>query len=283
MGAVSNFVVKHRKPIIAIFLALSIFSVFLALNVKIEYDLTKFLPENSSTKKGIAIMKDEFGLNGSAQLMVKSSNLEEVLALKTKINEIDGVKAVVFIDEYEQAIQLGAFTAEQINDMHFKDGYARFVIAFDEDDYSQKTNDAVAELYKLNGNDIYLSGSAVNVYFARTGAFSDVFNIALAIIPVFFLILFLMLDTWLEPIIIIFVMTVSLVITMGSNIFMGSISFISLICLFVLLFAITMDYSIFLLHRFTEEKKTRLSLIEAMTNAVKTSFKRSFNSTENLR
>lgn len=272
MEAISKFVVKHRRLIILFFLAIAILNVFLTLQVKIEYDLTKYLPDESNTSKGFAIMRDEFGLNGSAQVMAKVNNIDEAVALKEKILAIEGVSAVVFSDEYSQAIQLGAFSQEQVDAMHFKDGYARYVVAFTEDDYSDKTNSAVSKLYDALGEDAHLSGSAVNVYFTRTGVYKDVFNIALVIIPVFFIILFLMLDTWLEPILIIFVMAISLIITLGTNIFNGSISFMSLICLVILLFAISMDYSIFLLHRFAEEKKNGLGLIEAMTAAVKASF-----------
>ncbi|NMD38279.1 MAG: MMPL family transporter [Christensenellaceae bacterium] len=272
MEALSRFVVKHRRSIIIFFLAIAILNTFLTSQLKLEYDLTKYLPNESNTSKGVAIMRNEFGLNGSAQAMVKANNIDEALAIKQKLLNIDGVSAVVFTDEYTQAIQLGAFTQEQINKMHFKDGYARYIIAFDEDDYSNKTNNAVKQLYDTLGEDAFLSGSAINVYFTRNGSYDDVINIVLAIIPVFFLILFLMLDTWLEPIIIIFVMVIALIITLGTSAISGSLSFMSLICLVILLFAISMDYSIFLLHRFAEEKKNGLDLIDAMTAAVKASF-----------
>lgn len=268
MKKLSDFLVGHRMPIIITFCVLLLVSIWLSTKVEVNYDMSRYLPDDMNTSRALEIVEEEFGLSGSARLMVKNVTQDEAAALKPQLAAVEGVKSVSWMDDFAPLAQLGGIDLETLEDSFYKDNCALFTIQFTEDNYSSLTADAIDELLSIGGEEAYASGPAMNAKFMREGSSSDVLRIILICIPIILLILVLTMTSWFEPILLIVTIGVSVVINMGTNAFMTNISFITQMCMAVLQFAITMDYSIFLLHRFSEERGAGLEPVDAMKKAL---------------
>lgn len=268
MDRLNEIIIKHKKIVILLFLLITFGFGLCIPSVNVNYNLSKYLPKESHTTRAIDIMEKEFGNIGTAEAMAKVSDYEEAIHYRDEISKIDGIAKVAFADDFQMLVDMGALSKESVENSFLKDGYARFIIAFTENDYSFKTSDAIKEI-REKFPEIALKGSAVSVGFTRQGSFDDVIKIAYVAVPLFIIILILMLDSYMEAFLLLFTMGCALVINMGSNIMFDSISFYSLVCMLILQFAISMDYSIFLLHKFNDEKNEGHDNVLAMKNALK--------------
>ncbi len=291
MKKIFAFIVKSRLFFLifwGIFLAGSIFLIPL---VKINYDTTKYLPGNSKTLQSLKVMEEEFGLNGQASIMIEDITISDALFYRQRLSNTDGVLEVIWIDSFlgtvtniEAIINLlqtlnitlfdvDAFFIEQ--DSVTKKGSALFQILFEEDQYSLETGKSIERLKdKLDnfGKPYAMSGQAVSSYYTRKMTSDEVFKITLYVIPIVLVILFIFTNSWIEPLLFIIVVAASVLINMGTNIIFPSISFLTNSTASLLQLAITMDYAIFLLHRYTKERKAGLSNIEAVKKAMYESF-----------
>lgn len=272
MEMLSELTVKYRKQILIAFSLIIPISLFLSFMVNINYDLGKYLPEDMDTRISIDIMESQFGLSGLAQVMVENINIPQAIKLKERIKEVDGVKRVVWLDDYLDPLQPEECMDKAILEDFYNHGSALFRIEFEEDDYSVRTSDALDEIRAIVGEEAAMGGPAVSKKNLNLTTGREVMTIMLIAIPIFFIILLLSTSSWLEPVLFLAIMGVSVVINMGTNIFFNEISFMTYMTAAILQLAISMDYSIFLLHRFAEERNRAIDNIQAMKNAIARSF-----------
>ena len=272
MAFISRFIVKNRIYFLYGFVAVAILSIYFAQAVRVNYDLTEYLPQDMPTSKSLLLMDEEFGLKGLAQLMASDINIPEALALKENIGRIDGVAHVLWLDDFIDIAQPLEFADTQLVENYYNDGNALFRIVFEEGDHSLKTGEAIEAIERLKDGNVSLRGPAVEAYKTRQTAGSEVLMITLFVLPIFLIILLLSTGSWIEPVIFIATIGISILINMGTNIFIGEISYITYASSGLLQFAVTMDYSIFLLHRFGEERLKGIETKQAMINALKYSF-----------
>ena len=272
MERFSQFVVEKRKGITIFFAIALIISCVLIFSVNINYDLSSYLPEEMNTKQALNIMEEEFSLSGNAQVMVQDVSLPEAVALKKQIAEIDNVKSVTFLDDVYDIRQPQSTMDKATVETFYKDNCALYTLEFDTDDYDLKTGKALDAIRDLAGEKSSFSGSAVNAKTMREASGQDVSRLILFIVPVFLLILVLCTNSYFEPVLFIGTIGVSVLINMGTNVFLGQISYMTNMCAAVLQFAISMDYSIFLLHRFAEQRALGEDVQTAMKHALKKSF-----------
>ena len=143
MNAFSKWIVRNRKLILWGYLLASILS-FLALPfVKTNYDNSRYLPQDMKTQKSLTIMKDAFGVNGSVQGMIQDVSVSEALEWKAKIAQIDGVKNVLWLDDFVDIHQPTMFIEKSLLDSWYKDRHALMQIRFVEDDYSMRTEETI--------------------------------------------------------------------------------------------------------------------------------------------
>lgn len=272
MERMAVFVVEKRKYFLALFAAAVMISIVLAPMVRVNYDHTKYLPADMQTREAISTMEREFGLRGSAQAMVKDVSIPGVLRLKSEMERISGVKNVVWLDDMADVTIPLDFLDQDMVDDYYRDGNALFLITFYEDDHSLKTGSAIEQIGALNDGNIFVRGPAADAFNIQQTASSEILVITLSVIPIFLLILLIATNSWIEPVLFIATIGASVLINMGTNIVVGEISFITQTSASLLQFAVTMDYSIFLLHRFGEERAKGFELKQAITNALKKSF-----------
>ncbi|MDY0101032.1 MAG: MMPL family transporter, partial [Bacilli bacterium] len=163
-------------------------------------------------------------------------------------------------------------------DQFYKNKSALFQIMFDEDDYHQKTYNAIERVRDKVGNSLLpgqtfaMGGSAVSAYYVRVLTTSEVFKITLYVLPIILLILLIFTSSWVEPILFLIVVGVSVLVNMGTSAFLPSVSFLTNSTASLLQLAISMDYAIFLLHQYTKERENGLEKTAAIKAAMSKSF-----------
>ena len=246
MNKVFKFIIKKRFFILPFFLLLAIGSVFLLKYVTINYDISSYLSKDSSTRKTVEVMDSEFGNKGSFQLMVENVDSEKALSIKTKVEEVEGVKIVVFdIDDLD----------------YYHDNYALYNILLENSNFDASTRKAVNDIKEiLKDEKIYLTGGAVESLFLGDSVNQDMYAILLIAIAIVFVILIINSVSWIEPVIFMIVIGVAIIINLGTNACLPSISFVTSSICAVMQLALAMDYSIMLLHKFISERENNQAL-----------------------
>ncbi|MCC8022449.1 MAG: MMPL family transporter [Clostridiales bacterium] len=263
------WIVRSRKGITRGFLALAVLSALAACLVIVNYDLTKYLPESSDTSQGLGVMEDEFGYPGTARLMLEDVSLYEANAYKNQVESVDGVAMVMWLDTLSDVYQSELFLGTEEMQEYYRDGSALMHIIFAGDDYDKTTSRAIEEIRSITGDRGRMMGSAVQAH-GLSGNLSGQMAVTVCISVVLaFAVLALSTTSWLEPVLFLAVMGMAIVINMGTNIFMGQVSFLTFSLASILQMAIAMDYSVFLLHAFTREREKGLEPEEAMRGALR--------------
>jgi len=255
----ANFVVKSRYYLFGIFLALVVASVFMIPHVGINYDFTKYLPDDSSTKVALEVMEDEFGASGTASIMVENVTAETATKLAQDIaSNVKGVATISFDASDESC---------------YKDSKALMSVFFENGDYSTETKESIESLRDyLDGYDFALGGSAVETSSNQDAIGKELGIILLIAVAIVIFVLFLTSRSWLEPLVYLIVIGCSIVINMGTNLVMGEISFVTQSISSIMLIALVMDYCIVLCHRYREESEKGVDAKTAMTKALAGSF-----------
>ena len=251
MKKIASFIVNHRKFIMVLFLIMIVYCVWGMSQVKIEYSITAYLPERTDTKQALDIMDKEFVTFGSATMMIRNISFEDALALHDEIEKLDGVKSFTFNN----------------TDDYYKNSCALFSITFDGDEEDEKSVAAYNKIVKmLEGRDVLISSPLVNTY--ADDLQKDVrFVLIIAVIIIVAVLAFTSKSLGEIPV---FLLTfaVAAIMNMGTNYWLGTISFISNSVCVVLQLALAIDYAIILCHRFAEEKNNYADAKDAMKAAL---------------
>ncbi len=265
-----HLIVYQGKAIERFFLIAVILCAVCFPFVGVNYDLSKYLPAFAPTKQALDVMEQEFGYPGTARIMVKGVSLQEAKRIRSQISQVDGVDLIVGADLLTNVYMGNEFITNDLTDEFYKDGNAVMEVIFKDGDSDKTTHKALDEIYEIAGRDrSCFSGSAVSSK-EREASITREITLAIAMaLVIIWLILTLTTTSWLEPFLFIFVMIVAIILNMGSNIIFGTISFFTFSTAAILQLAVSMDYSIFLLHTFNDHKKTGLDNNAAMEAAIK--------------
>lgn len=268
----AHFIVQRGRIIEKFFIAMTILCAVCYPFVGVNYDLSKYLPDFAPTKQALDVMEKEFGYPGMARIMVKDVTLPEARTIRQRISRVDGVDLVVGPDLAANVYSTDAFIKNSLTDRFYKDGNAVYQIIFEDGDSDASTHKAINEIYGIVGKDRgCFAGSAVS---SKERQESITREIAMAIgmaVVIIWLILTLTTTSWFEPFLFILVMAVAIVLNMGSNIMFGRISFFTFSTAAILQLAVSMDYSIFLLHTYTAIKQSGVDSRPAMEAAIEKS------------
>lgn len=265
-------IVKRKKIVIIVFLLLAAVSGFLMLGVGQNYDMSVYLPKESESKAGIDILKEEFSYNGTAVIMFESKSIVEIIDAKKQLSEIEGIDRVVWLDDIYSLKQPVEMIEPEILNNYYIDDNALLQIVFTEDDNSESTRNAIDEIKSIFGDDIPITGSAVGAYLSVNMVNGNIMTSILIALAIILLILILSSRSFFEVILFLLTTGVAILLNMGTNIVFDKISYMTFACAAVLQLAISMDYSIFLIHRFEQERKTETDPSKAMVSALKASF-----------
>lgn len=265
----AEFIVKNRNKIGIIFIVATVISILLIPSVKINYNLSEYISDTERAKRGMNIVEEEFAMQGFARVMINDVSLVEAKEYKNQIEKVDGVDMVVWLDDSIDIYRPLDFISEDVLRDYYNDGSAIFEIMFDEDDYSSKTSKAIDEINKIVPEGSNIIGSAVDTKSAADTVQSEVSKVMCILIPVVIIILILTTDSYFSPILFMIVIGTSIFLNMGSNVIFKHVSFLTYSIVAALQLAVSMDYSVFMLHEFESHKGEDLE--KAMMETVKKS------------
>lgn len=259
MNKIANFIVE-KKNVIFIFLAIIlIVSTIGIFNVNVNYDMSKYLPDDSEVKIGMEKMNQDFGELSNITVMIDDLSKEERAQVQEELSNIENVKSVVFIEGDEE---------------YQKDNHTKYLVNINADTYSDEAIEVlnkIQDLYK--DKTLYVSGAVVNNNLSRTTLLTEIPFIAIIAVAVIFAILFILCDSWIEPFLFMTGIGIAVIINMGTNALLPSISFMTNAIGALLQLGLSMDYSIMLMNRYNQEKETETDNKEAMKKALVNSFK----------
>lgn len=260
-----EYIVNHRKTVIVVFLIATVICAICSTMVNVDYDMNDYLPDGTASTVALDTMKQEYDMSiPNARVMVSNVSIAQALEMKQKLLDIDGVDDVTWLDDVvDTDIPLEVEDKDTIED-YYKDNNALFTVTIDED----KRIETVNVIRDLIGDDNSMSGAAVNTATATQATNKEVKRIIFLVLPICLAILFLTSHSWIEPILLLGTIGVAIVLNKGSNLMFGTISFVTNAAGGVLQLAVSMDYSIFLLHRFEEMRTQGQEPKEAMINAL---------------
>lgn len=265
MKKLYEVITAKPKSVIIIFILFAIFGVLIRGFVEVNYDINDYLPEDSKSTVSIDVMNREFdGGIPNARVMIKDVTVAKALEYKDKIADIDGVSDVTWLDDSVDINQPLEVMDNDVVETYYKDNTALFSVAIEE----EHIIDAVSKIREIIGNDNAMEGSAVSTAVATENTVSEIYKIA--IIAVIFVLAVLILNTlsWAEPVIVLIGLGIAILINMGSNVIFGEISFVSNAAGAILQLAVSLDYYVFLLHRFEESRKDFPNPRDAMVDAL---------------
>jgi len=271
---------NYKYLILGIFLVLTIVSAILSFRVEVNYDMTKYLPKDSNTKQAIEILSEEFGDYASIELMVEDVEIMDAVMIKNEIKGIDGVLKVVWMDDLEEYAEfitdpLILLELQKMQESYYKDKKALFTILLDDNSYSLEVEDTINEIRETNSlkdKSFSMRGEALYNIDSRRILNGEMFKIILVIVPIILLILVFASKSWIEPLIILVNLGIAIVLNMGTNIIFKDVSYVTQSLAMVLQLAISLDYSLFLIHRYYEEKEAGHSTTDALVIASKNTF-----------
>ena len=232
-------IVKLKWVFLVLFVALSIFGAVMIPHTKINYDLTGYLPANCDSSTALELLKKEFDDKGMAYVMVKDVTPEKAGEIKTRLEKVEGVATVTYVES-----------------MNYKNNSALYTVTLKDYDSTAGAFDAVKDVIDaLSDEKAYLSGQSAFSYYTKLETEQSIMKLGIAIIIIILLVMLFTSKTYFELIVLILVFGAAMAINMGTNfLFVNGISYIANLVALVLQLALSLDYSIILLHRYMEER-----------------------------
>ena len=258
-------IVNHKKTVIVAFVMAMIVSAVCSTMVNVNYDINDYLPDGTASTVALDTMNEEYDMSiPNARVMVSNLTVAQALEMKQKLSEIEGVEDVTWLDDViDTDIPLETADKDTVEN-YYKDNKALFTVTINEHTRIETVN----AIRNLIGDDNSMAGAAINTAIAAQATNKEVKNIIFLVIPICLAVLFLTSSSWIEPILLLGSIGVAILLNKGSNLMFGTISFVTNAAGGVLQLAVSMDYSIFLLHRFQEMREEGQAPKEAMINAL---------------
>lgn len=268
MNKVSKAIAQSRMLILVIAFLLLIPSVLGYLKTDVNYDILGYLPDELDTRIAQSILKDDFDCGSLGMLIVENMENKDVSKLKEEVKKVEGVNDVIWIDD---AIDLSVpkeILPEDIRDIFYSENSTLMIIKFAGTDASTETENALSDVRKIAGKQAFLSGVAGVIKDTKDLANKETPIYVLIAVILSIIILSITMESYVIPIVFLSSIGIAIIYNMGSNVSFENISYVTKALSAVLQLGVTMDYSIFLLHRYDEERESRENKVEAMANAI---------------
>ncbi len=269
-----RFIAKHRKLIILFAILLLIPTGIGYISTKINYDVLSYLPNSLETVYGQDIMVDEFGMGAFSMIIVENMDNKDVQDLKKEVEEVDHVKEVLWYDDALDITVPIEMLPDELRNALFTDNATMMIALFDNTTSTETTMEAIQNIRDVVGDKAFVSGMSAIV--------TDIKGLALNEMPIYvavavaltLIILLITMDSFITSVIFLGGIGVAVIYNMGTNIFMGQISYLTQAIAAILQLGVTMDYSIFLLESYRECKvkypgDNQRAMAHAISNTLK--------------
>ena len=268
MAKISKKIAESRVIILVLAFLLLIPSVFGFIKTKINYDILSYLPDDLETVRAEEILKRDFDCGSLSMLIVEGMEDKDVAKIKEKVEKIQGVQKVLWINDVLDSPIPKDILPSSIQDVFYAKDSTMMVIMLEEGSANIITQNAVEDIRKVAGEQSFLSGMAGIVKDTKDLSDKETPFYVLIAVVLSLIVLALTMDSVVIPVIFLGSIGIAVIYNMGSNIIFGEISYITKALSAILQLGVTMDYSIFLLHRYDEEREVQKDKVIAMANAI---------------
>lgn len=263
-------IVSARVVILILSFVLLIPAAYGYIKTRVNYDILSYLPKDIETMEGQDILVDQFGTGAFSLYVVEGMEDKDISALKEKIENVDHVSKVIWYDSFADLSVPKSMLPDSLYDAFNNDekDATMMAIIFDDTTSADETMDAIEEIRKISNKQCFLSGmSAVVVDTKKLSEKETPIYVLIAVI-LSSIILAITMDSIMIPVLFLASIGMAIVYNLGSNIFMGQVSYITKALAAVLQLGVTMDYSIFLWHSYKAQQKEYTDKKEAMAHAI---------------
>jgi len=268
MAKISKKIAESRVIILVLAFLLLIPSVLGFIKTKINYDILSYLPDDLETVRAEEILKRDFDCGSLSMLIVEGMEDKDVAKIKEKVEKIQGVQKVLWINDVLDSPIPKDILPSSIQDVFYAKDSTMMVIMLEEGSADIITQNAVEDIRKVAGEQSFLSGMAGIVKDTKDLSDKETPFYVLIAVVLSLIVLALTMDSVVIPVIFLGSIGIAVIYNMGSNIIFGEISYITKALSAILQLGVTMDYSIFLLHRYDEEREVQKDKVIAMANAI---------------
>ena len=269
-----KFITKHKLFILILGVLLIIPSMIGMVKTRVNYDVLSYLPDSLETVSGQDIMVDEFGMGAFSMVIVENMDNKDVVALKEKLEKVDQVEKIIWYDSVADISLPTDMLPNELKEALFNGDATMMIALFDNTTSSEDTMQAVTDMRNMVKDQAFISG--------MSGIVTDIKNLVQAELPVYIVIagilalivLLITMESIVTPVLFLLCIGLAILYNMGTNIFLGQISYITQALTAVLQLGVTMDYSIFLLESY-QANKVRFDNDKerAMAHAISNTFK----------
>ena len=261
-------VVKHRTLVLILAVLLLIPSVLGMANTRINYDMLDYLPEDMDTVIGQNVLLEDFGKGAFSFVIVQGMSNNDVAQLKENIEQVDHVATVLWYSDLMDVTVPREMLPQKYCDAFNAGDETLMAVFFDTSTSADETMEAITAIRRIAGKQCFVSGmSALVTDLKDLSEREEPIYVGLAVLCACVMMV-LLLDSWLVPFLFLLSIGMAILYNMGTNYFLGEISYITKALAAVLQLAVTMDYSIFLWHSYSEAKRRCADRDEAMAQAV---------------
>lgn len=264
--AIGKFVVKHKILIVIASVILCIPSLFGYINTDINYDILVYLPEDIDTMKGQDILAKDFDMGSFAMCVVENMSSKDVLNLEEKYKKIDGVVKVISANDLIGTTIPQEMLPSDVTKQYKKGNSELMLVTFKD---STIAIDAITQMREITSEEVVkIGGMSASTLDTSIVADSEIITYVIVAVILVLIVLMASLNSYVVPFLLLGNIGLAILYNMGSNIFLGQISYITKAIAAVLQLGVTTDFSIFLYHKY-EQAKTRVKINnEAMTLAI---------------
>lgn len=268
MQKFGEFICKHRKVVLIIALLLLIPSIIGMKATRINYDILVYLPEDIETIKGENILSKDFNMGAFSVVILENMKTKDIIDLQEKIKSIENVdKAVSVADIVGSGIPI-EMIPENLRSTIYKDNATIMLVTFKDAISSDTTLKTIEELREITDENCKISGMSATVLDTRDLSDSEIVIYVVIAVLLCLIILEIALDSYLVPVLLLLNIGIAVIYNMGTNIFLGQISYITKAISAVLQLGVTMDFAIFLYHSYMQEKEVQSDIYKAMASAI---------------
>lgn len=269
MNKVGEKIVKFRIPIFIISLLLLIPAAIGYFNTRVNYDILSYLPSDIETMQGQDILVDQFGTGAFSLFVVEGMDAKDVSNLKAQIEKVEHVDKVVWYDSFVDVSVPMSLLPDKLKDVFNNGDSTLMAIIFDSTMSSDETMGAIEDIRDIAGKQCFLSGMAAVVTDTKNLSENETPIYVLIAVILSSIVLAVTMDSFLVPVFFLLSIGIAIVYNLGTNIFLGQISYITKALSAVLQLGVTMDYSIFLWHSYQEQLAEHPdNKNKAMSNAI---------------
>ncbi|MGD9910703.1 MAG: MMPL family transporter, partial [Candidatus Izemoplasmatales bacterium] len=264
-----------KRIISMIFIVILLFLSYLFIpSTNVNYDLSAYLPSDSNTLEGIQVLTDSFGSESTIQILIENVSVNDVIQFENELSSISHVTNVIWLDDYVDlsTTPLEYIPLNTLNSFYLDDD-ALITVSFDFDAYSTSIDDVTLQIYDIfSDKTIHMRGEVLINQTSRVIARQEMTKILFVIVPIVILLLFLSSMSWFEPFLILVTLGFAVGFNLITNGLLPNVSYITQTMCMALQLALSIDYSIFMIHRYYEERETK-EKVEAIKSSVKRSFR----------